>query len=73
MNEENNDEKENEICPECGEPFDKHDFDKFNDEDLEKFTEDMAKGFTKEAFSQIWRDEKEEFKITPTMPNSGYV
>ena len=62
MGEENKDKKEIEICPDCGEPFDKHDFDKFNDEDLEKFSEDMAKEFTKEAFPQIWRNEKEGLK-----------
>ena len=62
MDEENKDKKEIEICPECGEPFDKHDFDKFNDKDLEKFSEDMAKGFTKEAYPQIRKDEKEELK-----------
>lgn len=60
MKEENNNEKG--ICPECGEPFDKHDFSKFDNKVLEKFTEDTAKGFAKEAFPKIWKNEKEELK-----------
>jgi hypothetical protein len=60
--EENNDKEEIKFCPECGDILSESDSDKLQDEELTKFCEDIARGFTDNAFSQIWRDEKEELK-----------